>query len=189
MSSGIIKCTNCGIPLPVEIINIPDFTDCPNCKVQVKVNIFPAMYEQTVIARTGEGLLENREAGCFFHPAKKAVVPCEICGRFLCALCDIEFNNQHVCSSCLEAGKKKRKIKNLENRRVLYDTIALSLAVLPILLVWPTIITAPASIYFSIHHWKSPSTIIPRTKVRFILAGILSVMQIAGWVVFITYIF
>lgn len=188
MSSGIINCAKCDTRLPVEIINRPGFISCPGCGVPVKAHIFPALYRRIETVKTGEGLLTDNEAGCFFHPAKKAVIPCEICGRFLCSLCDIEFNDQHVCPSCLEAGKKKRKIRNLENNRALYDNIALSLSVIPLLFIWPTIITAPASIYFSIRHWKSPSSIIPRTKVRFILAGFFSIMQIAGWAMFITYI-
>ena len=122
----------------------------------------------------------DNEASCFFHPNKKAAVPCDICGRFLCSLCEIEFNGQHICSSCIESGKRKRKLTNLENRRVLHDNIALSLAIIPMIFVWPVIFTAPASIFISLRHWKSPASIIHRTKVRFIFAILLSSIQLTG---------
>jgi hypothetical protein len=99
----------------------------------------------------------------------------------LCPLCDIEFDGGHICASCLSAGKKKGKIKNLETQRVLYDGIALSLAILPLLIFYLTIITAPISIYVAIRYWKAPTSILPRTKIRFILAIVFSGLQLAGW--------
>lgn len=181
MSSTLIRCSNCNIPLPVSLYNRSDFTECPNCHVSVRALVYPSLFTAPDAASTGEALLIENETSCFFHPQKRAVVSCDLCGRFLCSLCDIEFNNQHVCSSCIEAGKKKRKIRNLENTRVLYDSIALYLAVIPVLFVWPTVLTAPASIFYSLRHWKSPSGIIPRSKVRFIIAIFIAGLQIGGW--------
>jgi hypothetical protein len=97
-------------------------------------------------------------------------------------------SGQHVCPSCFETGQKKRKIEALENHRVLYDDIALALSIIPIIFIWPTIATAPASIYLSIRYWKSPTSIIPRTKIRFIIAILLSLVQITGWGVLISYL-
>jgi hypothetical protein len=114
------------------------------------------------------------EASCFYHPDKRAVIPCDSCGRFLCSLCDIELNNRHICASCLETGQEKGKIKNLENHRKLHDSIALHLAVLPI-------VTAPVAFYLAIRHWKTPSSVIPRSKIRQILALLISGGQMVGW--------
>ena len=50
------------------------------------------------------------------------------------------------------------------------------------LTVWLTILSAPMAIYLSIRHWKSPSSIIPRTKVRFVAAIGLATLQIGGWI-------
>ena len=76
-------------------------------------------------------MLVDGEASCFYHPAKKAVLPCESCGRFLCAVCDVEMNGQHLCPACLASGKKKGRLKQLENRRTLYDSLALGRRRLP----------------------------------------------------------
>lgn len=78
---------------------------------------------------------------------------------------------------------------NLETHRVLYDDIALAIAIIPALFIWVTIITAPISIYLSLRHWKSPTSIIPRTKIRFIIAIMLSVVQIAAWFFVFAYIY
>ena len=78
------------------------------------------------------------------------------CGRFLCALCDVSLNGQHLCPACLEKGRTQHKIKNLENHRTCYDTIALLVATVSILIYWFTIFTAPLVIFLAVRHWKSP---------------------------------
>ncbi|HMK49585.1 MAG TPA: hypothetical protein VK435_06000 [Thermodesulfovibrionales bacterium] len=175
-----IHCPNCRIALPYQMYNTDGPAHCPSCEGQTKVEVFPALYNGDSVPYGAETLQAN-EPGCFFHPQKKAVVPCALCGRFLCALCDVEFGGRHVCPLCLAAGKKKKKIRDLETQRVLYDDIALALAIIPIILIWGTIITAPMSLYVAIRHWKSPSSIIPRTKLRFVLAILLSGAQTTGW--------
>jgi hypothetical protein len=141
----------------------------------------PALLRKPPDLKPGALLKIDIEAGCFYHPQKKAAVHCSACGRFLCALCDVELNGRHFCMSCLESGKSQHKIRNLENERVLYDDIALMVAFFPLLIFYITIFTAPAALFIAIKHWKSPSSIIPRTKIRFVAAILLSVLQIAGW--------
>jgi hypothetical protein len=139
---------------------------------------------QAVFFIPGKELLfraQSAEGSYVLSARKRAVVPCSECGRFLCALCDIEFNGRHLCPQCLEVGEKKHKMKSLETQRVLYDEIALTLAIIPVIFIWPTVITAPMSLFIAIRHWRSPLSIIPRTKIRFILAILLSGLQITGW--------
>jgi hypothetical protein len=126
-------------------------------------------------------LLLAEGASCFFHPQKKAAGVCNYCGRFLCHVCDVEMNGEHLCSLCIEEGQNKKRIKSLETRRTLYDDIALGLALIPLLLFYFTIITAPIALYLSFRHWKSPSSILPRTKIRFIFAILIAVLELAGW--------
>jgi hypothetical protein len=182
----LIQCTKCDVSLPVELLNAPGLSACPQCGALIRVDAFPALVNQPASTQEGEKLVMDSEAGCFSHPRKKAVVPCASCGRFLCALCDVEIGGRHLCPLCLETGKKKRTIKNLENHRVLYDNGALSLSVLPLILVWVTIITAPMSLYYAIRPRNTPTSILPRTKVRFIIAIIFSLLQIGGWALLFT---
>ena len=181
--NGPLTCTQCGTVLSAGMLNTIDPSVCPKCASLIRAEVFPAFFRKAE-GQTAESPLADSEAGCFFHPLKKAVVPCGSCGRFLCALCEVELGGKHVCPVCLEAGKSKRKIKNLETERVLYDNIALSIAILPMLVFFVTIVTAPASIYYSMRHWKSPISILPRTKVRFVFAVLISVLQLGGWLLF-----
>ena len=101
----------------------------PGASTGTIVEIFPAMFHPVGNNSTGEKITSAEEAACFYHPQKRASVPCDSCGRFLCALCDVELNGQHICPNCLQSGKKKGRLKNLENERVLHDHIALMLSV------------------------------------------------------------
>ena len=148
------------------------------------IKTFPALQKE-ISSKPAEDIGLDAEAGCFFHPQKKAVVTCATCGRFLCSLCDIEFNGGHICAACLAAGKNKKKIKNLETHRVLYDNIALFTALVPMIIFWFTIITAPMSIYIAIRYFRTPTSIIRRTRIRYFFAVIVSGLQLTGWTYFL----
>jgi hypothetical protein len=147
----------------------------------LQIEVFPAFFRKIASGQNAEPVLVEGESSCFYHPQKKAVRPCDGCGRFLCALCDCELNAQHFCPTCLEVGKSKGKIKNLENRRTRYDSMALGLAILPVLIFYLTIITAPMALYIVIRHWKSPQSIVHSNRFRFVLAGIIALLEIVGW--------
>ncbi len=180
----VINCTSCNAPLRPAAINTQSLVACTSCRSPLWVDAYPAINRSLPVGQAAAALQVDKESGCFYHPRKKAVVPCSACGRFLCALCDVSLNNRHICPVCLEKGKSQRKIKSLENQRTCYDTIALMVAALSMLVYWFTIFTAPLVIYLCVRHWNSPGSIIPRTKVRFILAFILAGAQIAGWILF-----
>lgn len=183
----MIRCSQCAIPLPRQAFNTADLTACPSCDAPTRVDVYPAYFGVSGSA-PGEELTSADEASCFYHPSKKASVHCSSCGRFLCSLCNVEFGEQHLCPACIETGKRKKKFLNLENKRTLHDGIALSLAIMPLILFWPTIVTAPLSVFLSVRNWNAPSSILPRTKIRFILALVLGLAQTAGWVLFISFL-
>ena len=176
-----IYCTGCQQELPLSIFKNEEFRPCPSCGARIYGAIFPALTKESPVSRSGETLLIDNESSCFYHPQKKAEVACEYCGRFLCALCDVEMEGKRMCPPCIESGKQKGRIKALENRRTLYDSIALSVAVLPMLIFYLTVITAPITIYLTFRYWKTPTSILHRGKWRFVLAVIVASLQIAGW--------
>src|SRR4051812_37349398 len=105
-----LTCPKCKRALPDELINQVELKRCHWCQTPVMIEIFPAMNRPIAAGSAAEALMMEGESGCFYHPEKKAVVPCEACGRFLCALCDCEVRGQHFCPSCLETGRKKGKM-------------------------------------------------------------------------------
>jgi len=147
----------------------------------LRVEIFPAFLRPIATGQDAEALMVEGEASCFYHPQKKAVRPCDSCGRFLCALCDCELQGEHFCPGCLETGSKKGKIKSLEKERMRYDKIALSLAVVSMPLFFLAIISAPLAIYFAIRSFRVPSSIVGSTKVRSLIALVLAGALLAGW--------
>ena len=167
--------------MPYESLNTQTLIPCVSCGALTRADVFPAIFNTLSKGSSGESLLLDDEASCFYHPNKRAAATCSSCGKFLCSLCDVEFNDRHLCPNCLVIGKKKRKIRDLENHRILYDNIALGLAFLPIIM-WPvTIVTAPLAVFFVIRYWKRPSSIIKRSNVRPIIALLISGIQITGW--------
>jgi hypothetical protein len=70
---------------------------------------------------------------------------------------------------------------------VLYDGIALRLALFPIITVWFTIVTAPMALYLAVRHWKSPGSLVRRGKIQYILAMALSGLEICGWAIGVVY--
>lgn len=184
-----VLCSRCNTSLPVEAYNTDEMASCSGCQAKTLVTVFPALLREITLGRPAETLLVDTDASCFYHPQKKAEIACGNCGRFLCALCDVDLNGQHLCPSCIETGKQKGKMKNLENRRVLYDDIALSLAVLPMIIFYFSILTAPIALFVAIRYWNAPTSIVPRSKIRFVLAIAIATLQLLGWGTLLYFVF
>lgn len=178
MSEPRLTCTACGRTLPLEVLSAPDFVHCPSCGVAIRVEVFPAFRAGVAAGPLPEPLLSDDEAGCFYHPKKKAVVACERCGRFLCALCDVYLIDKHLCPPCIEAGKAKGTIPELQTERILYDGLALVLVFL----------CMPLALFVAIRYWNAPGSIVPRSKARFVLAVAVAFLQVAAVVTLIIYL-
>ena len=181
MNDRRAACPSCQQSLPGLLCNTAAPTPCPACGHQIQVAIFPAFFQAQAVGQTGERIVEEGVSSCFYHEQKKAVAHCDGCGRFLCALCDLEMNGRHFCPTCLDTGRKKGRLPELDNRRTLYDGAALTLALLP-LLIWPfTLLTAPAAIGCAVLSFKRPGSIVRRSPWRSYLAIAVAVVQIIGW--------
>jgi hypothetical protein len=183
MNTSLVSCSKCKAHVLAELFNVGRFAPCPNCGAPLQVQVFPALFRRAAVGKEAEAVVEETESSCFYHPEKRAALPCDACGRFLCALCDCELNGQHYCPSCLEAGRTKGKIKTLENHRTLYDSIAFMLSLIPLTLcgAYVSFITAPLSIIVAIRYWNAPTSIVRRSKIRHILAIIISSLTLLGW--------
>ena len=174
-----ILCPRCQAPLAEIDFNQSQLAPCPACAAPLQVEIFPALYRPVLSGREGEAVLIGTESSCFYHPQKKAVVPCEACGRFLCALCDVELDGKHLCPACLESGKKKKTIHSLEDMRMLYNRQALVLAVLPLF------ITGLAAIYVAARYWKAPTSLVRPMRWAMPVALVLGTLQTLVFVIVI----
>lgn len=173
-----IQCSACSGPLPPATWNSDSAVKCSTCGRRVWVRVFPAI-KRVVAGQSVQRLGAETEACCFYHSQNRAERPCEKCGRFLCTLCQLEAAGRTLCPVCFQESLRGGKIQQLESSRTMYDSIALSMAVIPALVVWPTVISAPLTLYWVIRHWNSPRSIVPRTRIRFYVAGLFAISQIA----------
>lgn len=180
----MIACPQCRTILPELFVNSGALQPCPQCSAQVRIDVFNAFNQPVGQAQTGESIQVHGQAECFYHPGKKAVVPCAACGRLLCSLCEVPFDGRSLCMNCLQVGRNRHRIENLENSRLLYDSLALGLALWPLMFFFVTVITAPVAIYVTLRYWKAPGSLLPRTRYRFIVAGLVATVQVAGWAIF-----
>lgn len=178
MKANETACAACSSPVPEEFWNREEAVRCPGCGRNVRVLVFPAASKSDLGA--APAALEGEiEASCFYHPQSRAAQVCEECGRFLCNLCDLEVDGRHICPGCFESGLSAHKIEMAETRRPMYDTIALAMSTLPVLLIWPALVGAPWALFIVFRRWNAPSSVVPRTKIRFLLAAAFAVAEIA----------
>ena len=177
----VLTCGACEAPLLPAAVNAGRPAPCARCGALAEVTAFPALLRPIAPGAAGERILIDNESSCFYHPAKKAVAPCDVCGRFLCALCDVEMNGQHLCPACIEAGAAKGKMEHLESQRTRYDAVALVLAAIGYVppFWYFAIFTAPAAIFVAIRYWKTPLSPVRPSRWRFAVALLLAVLQLA----------
>ncbi len=181
MNPGAVACPKCRSAFPGALCNTPDPISCPACQKLVHVEIFPALFQTAAAGPAAERIMEEGVSSCFFHEQKKAVAHCDTCGRFLCALCDVDFAGQHLCPACLQAGKNKGQVGALDRSRTLWDSLALTTAILPLIIFPVVVATAPAAIVLAVVAFFRRGSLVRRTPARAIIAIVLAVLQIGGW--------
>lgn len=179
---GYVTCGACSMRIPPSNWNQDFPLPCPACAKEVTVTVFPVALHPPK-APQPERIVTGQEAGCYNHAGNRAVAACDTCGRFLCAVCDVEAAGGHVCPSCFERHEAPEL-----HQRVNYDSIALALVTLPMLLCWLPVFTTPAALFFAFKHWNAPAAVFPRSQWRLWLTVIIAVLQVAAvagmvWVV------
>ncbi len=178
--SGAVACLGCGYALPLPEVASAAGTRCPRCRARQSGRLFRAAFYPPQDPPTEPA--SPGEAVCFQHATKRAAVACDHCGRFLCPLCDLTFGQTHSCPDCVVAARRAEDERWIA-RRLNLDTIALATAILPVLLIWPSLIGGPASIYLGIRALRQPPGPLPRSRVRAYLALAIGAFVVVGWLV------
>lgn len=185
----MLSCTACQASLSMEALAGAGPVRCRRCGAELEISVFPALYRPLESGRPGEALLTDEESACFYHPKKRAVVPCESCGRFLCALCDLDLNGTHYCAPCLETARGRGAFPRLENRRTCHDRVALAVALYPLILFfYPTLLTAPVAIFLSVRALRRPGSLVHGAKIRSFLAMLIGTAEVVAWVLILNLI-
>lgn len=171
IGSPALTCPHClaGIPGDAE------WQRCPYCQKEVQIRLWPMIRQNN----NAVSALSD-QATCFFHPDKAFQACCQRCGRFVCALCDLQLGAEHVCPACFERGRADSGVEGgkseWRHRDVLYDSIAVAIG-WGWILIWPIIVVAlPTVIVLHVKYRKAPrSYLVPRHGWRFwaAYAGIL----------------
>jgi hypothetical protein len=163
---GSVACPGCGGPVTPE--EAPSgWQTCSYCAKRLRIGVWPVAREKT---NAVSALPE--QATCFFHPEKAFEACCQRCGRFLCALCDLQLGAEHVCPTCFERGRANTGRSDVKaewrHRDVLYDSIAVT-AGWGWILFWPLgIVALPATIILHVKFRKAPrGYLVPRSGWRF----------------------
>ena len=179
-----LRCPKCSATLTPAAGKDETSVVCPGCDRLLDLVLFPALWQARGSGAAAEAILTADECPCFYHPGKRAVRACERCGRFLCALCEVDLAGEFLCPSCIQGGKRKGRLERLENERFRYDRVALALAVYPMIFFYVTLITAPAAIFIALRFWRRPGGLVRSGKWFFVVALVLATLQLAGWVLF-----
>ncbi len=146
----------------------------------MQIAVFPAFSWTTAAGTRPQLALEEGESTCFYHPDKRAVVPCDTCGRFLCALCDIELHGKHLCPACIAPGKAESGIGYLERGRPRYDQMVWSMLILPLPFCGMAApLTATAALVLAIWKWGAPGSLVARTRLRLGVGMATAVVELA----------
>jgi hypothetical protein len=163
---GAVTCPHCSVDIPAD----SRWHSCPYCQKWLQIRVWPIV-RQNVNAVSAL----SDQATCFFHPDKAFQACCQRCGRFVCALCDLQLGVEHVCPACFERGRADSGAEagraEWRYRDVLYDSIALTVG-WGWILFWPVIVAAiPAAIFLHVKYRKAPrSYLIARSGWRFWVA-------------------
>lgn len=180
------NCPECGRELPADSWRNDRQVRCRSCEKDIEIVPFPALHASGTFVRPAAAMLGG-DATCFFHAANRAEAVCSACGRLLCPVCAVDFAGQCLCPSCIARRPAERA--DATTSRMLWDSIALILATMPIL-VWPfTVVTAPMAIGVALYGWNKPCSLVRGSRVRLVLALILGIAQVAGWIFGLTMLF
>ena len=182
-----LNCPRCSEPIPATSAGNAQMLRCPACSATVEAVLFPAMLIEPP-ARTKIQIARGSEAGCYFHARYRAVTPCAGCGRFLCELCSVNVGARFLCAECISNLRKQRSESGLVHHAALFDNTALFLVIGPTISLFFSIFTllsAPAALFLSFYYWSRQWTLLRRSRVRFAIAIMSSIMLLLGWAVVI----
>ena len=164
------------MPLPYQPV-VDDY-GIEYAGVSHSVHLFPAVV-RSGDTMSAEAILEEGQASCYFHKESTATALCDVSGRMICDLCRTEWNGRTVSIEALQSLIKDGGSSEHLKRCVMWDTIALTLVLVP-LLFWPLLIlTVPIALGICLFKWrKGPTGILRRSRWRYVLAVFIAVLEI-----------
>ncbi len=180
-------CVFCNRALPMRRIGQEFEATCTGCRRTSRNVLLPALLglngggPPTLPDETPPG---PGEAACFYSSTRRATKECQHCGVLMSDVWAAQWGQTTVCLKCLEHLRQKGSDLQFRESLVLWDNVALSLALVPLSLVFwfMAVISAPSAVLVSLWHWNSPRSMVTPRRWRLVLAILLGLLQIAGGV-------
>ena len=175
------RCANCRLSFEASLKDARMLVFCPGCGARQDLWLFPALARPAPVRHDAGTAVLTDESTCFHHPEKRAEAVCDACGCFLCALCDIEApGGRHYCPACHAKGETGLAKMRERSGQMLYDEVAMTLALVSTLIPYFAPFTAPVVLYIVFKHWGKPLSAVPRGRWRFVVALLLAMLQLVG---------
>jgi hypothetical protein len=189
MRKTFLRCAQCESTLVAPTTTGSGVLTCPVCRSASRAWLFPALFQRPE-SETGQRILEEGQSSCMNHPEKQAVAVCDGCGKFLCALCDVDWGGEHLCTACIQHRKHSNHEGAYRSVYIHYDSVALGIVLLSLVLMpfgGLGGLIAPAAIYVAWRHWRAPLRPAPHGKWTMMVAVLLANLIFVSWLGFVVY--
>jgi uncharacterized RDD family membrane protein YckC len=188
VTTSALECSVCNAALSEQALRAGETARC-SCGESYRFVVFGAACRPP---RRGEPAARRveQEASCFFHSDNVASATCDGCGRLLCRVCEVTLEGHHRCPTCLAPAPDRAFSRALDNERWMQDSITLLIAALPPFAFWPmSPLTACYALYRTKRYYGQRQSIVPRTRVRFVLAALLAIVELGALVAIGAFLF
>jgi hypothetical protein len=174
-----MDCPLCSTSIPVSAITPQGPSSCTGCGAPLRLEVFPRILRGLAPGEPPAAVRDD-DASCYVHLGNRAARPCSSCGRYMCTLCDIEIDGRNVCPACLEAGHADSE--RLVHERTLWGRIVVSMSILPLLIFYVTVFTAPAAVVLAVVKRRAPTSLVRPSRLNLWLGASFAALQIVGWI-------
>jgi uncharacterized paraquat-inducible protein A len=126
---------------------------CPTCFGSFEGTRFQPSDRQAAVQRLGESG-PGTETACAAHSDNVAVVNCQRCGVFMCALCRIDADEMALCPACFDRLSAEGALASTRTTFRDYSRQASNTAIAGLLLWVFGLIIGPVAIYYGIRSLK-----------------------------------
>lgn len=179
MSASALVCPHCRRPWSaLTAADLAGLTACPECQQALQVTVLSAFGRPPSMGQAGLDRVSEADAACFFHPGKRAEAACDQCGRYVCALCQLELDGRTSCPACLAVGSRAEGDGALGRARFRWDLLTGVLIVVPLMtvcLAWLTPLTCLIAVLISLWKMNSVASRMHQVRVRLQLALVAAV--------------
>lgn len=189
MRKTFLRCGTCESTLAAPFHPGGGSIPCPVCGIASRAWVFPALFQQPE-SDTGQRLLEEGQSSCMNHPDKQAVAVCDACGKFLCALCDVDWGGEHLCTACIQHRKASDHEGAYQSTYIHYDSVALFIVLLSLgMMSFFGLggLLAPVVVYVAWRHWRTPWRPVPFRRWPMMVAVLLANLIFVSWIGFAVY--